>query len=532
MSKRKERFFTNLIIPAFVFGGITGIFTAIIILLYKLVASFIINLSETGYDFFREKLIFIPLVLIGLFALSLLFSFIYKKNPRFRGGGIPSSIASLRGIITFKWLRNLIGVFFMSLASFLVGVPLGNEGPSVQMGTSIGKGSVKLFAKKHSVYSRYSMTGGACAGFAVATGSPVSGILFAIEEAHHRVSPTIIIVACVSVLFARITTELLAPVLGVSISLFPSLQLYVLTVKDVWIPIIVGILMGLFGVAFLKFYKLISKFFNTTLKKVNPRYKIFGVFALTFAFGLVSFSFISTGHELIFTIIHKNFAIYALILLLIVRITLTLCASSAKITGGIFLPILAIGAIFSALVFELLSLTFNLEQSYYTIILALGITACIAGIMKMPLTAIIFSVEALSCYSNILYAIIVSVIAYVITVIFKTKSINDSVIDNIIKERNERYTPVVIDAFVTIQKDSFAHGKQIRDILWPANLFVLSFKPSESRIAKVDEHGEKTLHEGDILHVRYSTLDDTQTKKELTAIVGEQNYDEKEITNI
>jgi H+/Cl- antiporter ClcA len=334
------------------------------------------------------------------------------------------------------------------------------------------------------------------------------------------------------VLFARITTSLLAPILGVSLELFPSLNLQTLLIKDIWISFLVGVLLGLFAVGFLNFYKLISKFFNTKLKKINPKYKIFGVFALTFALGLCSFSFISTGHELIHIITHQNVAFYMLILLLIVRTILTLCASSAKITGGIFLPILAIGTIFSALTFKLLSFTFGIDQSYYTVILALGITACIAGVMKMPLTAIIFSVEALSFYSNVLYVIIVSVVAYVITIIFKTKSINDSVIDNIIKERNERYPSVVIDAFVTIQKDSFAHGKQIRDILWPANLFVLSFKPSQSRTAKVDEHGEKTLHEGDVLHVRYSTIDDTQTKKELTAIVGEQNYNEDQVTNI
>ena len=34
------------------------------------------------------------------------------------------------------------------MGSFLFGVPLGNEGPAVQMGTAIGKGSVSVFAKK------------------------------------------------------------------------------------------------------------------------------------------------------------------------------------------------------------------------------------------------------------------------------------------------------------------------------------------------------------------------------------------------
>ena len=73
----------------------------------------------------------------------------------------------------------------MSLLSFLMGVPLGNEGPSVQIGTAVGRGTTRIALRKRFAWDRYSMTGGACAGFAVATGAPISGILFAVEEAHH-----------------------------------------------------------------------------------------------------------------------------------------------------------------------------------------------------------------------------------------------------------------------------------------------------------------------------------------------------------
>jgi hypothetical protein len=77
-----------------------------------------------------------------------------------------------------------------------------------------------------------------------------------------------------------------------------------------------------------------------------------------------------------------------------------------------------------------------------------------------------------------------------------------------------------------VQEDSFAVGKQIRDIFWPANLFVLSVKHDPKRNAQVDQHGEKVIREGDILHIRYSTFDEPQTKAELIAIVGDQTYNE------
>lgn len=528
MRKRFKNYFVNLIFPAFIFGSVTGILTSVTVILYKVCAKFVIGFSETGYHYLKEHLYFIPVVIAGLFGLAVLFAVLYEKMPNLRGGGIPTSIGILRGIIIFRWLRNLIGVFFLSLTTFLIGVPLGNEGPSVQMGTAIGRGSVFSLAKNHTAWDRYSMTGGACAGFSVATGAPISGIMFAIEEAHQRISPMIIIVSATSVMFARITTAILAPVFNVNISLFPEMQLKSLSVKDIWIPVVIGIAIGFFAVLFLNYYRLINGFFNKKLKGIPHKYKIFFVFLITLVLGLISFSFVSTGHELILSLFDGKTAVWMLLLILLVRSSLTLCANSNSITGGIFLPILALGAVLSSILGKILQSLFGLSHEYYVIILVLGITACISGMMKTPLTAIFFSVEALSCSGNILYVIVAASGAFIITEIFEAKSINDSVVDNRVKEMNRGRTVKVIDTFVTVKEDSFAIGKQIRDIFWPANLFVLSLKHDETHGAEVDEHGGKAIREGDVLHVRYSTYDEPQTKRELTAIVGDQEYNEKE----
>lgn len=525
---RFKGYFVNLIFPAFIFGSITGILTAVVVILYKLVAKFVIGFSENSYVFLREKLYIIPAILVMLYFVAWLFSYIYKKQPRTRGCGIPSSIALLRGILTFKWLRTLIGVFFMSLTTFLIGVPLGNEGPSVLMGTAVGKGSVKTLAKKHPAWSRYAMTGGACAGFAVATGASVSGVLFAVEEAHQRISPMILIVGSIAVLCAQVVSEIVCPMLGLSTSIFPDMQIIALAVQDVWIPLVVGIAVGLFAVVFLKYYRVISAFFNSKLKKVPHQVKIFVVYALTLCFGLISFSFISTGHETFSILLVKDIAVLGLIVLLIVRMTLTLFANTNKLTGGVFVPILALGAIFSAILAKGAQ-AIGLSDKYYTIVLALGIAACISSMMKMPLTAIVFSLEALGCVNNVLYVIIVVAVSFIITEIFGAKGINDKIINNIVKAQEETHERKVIDTHVTIKKGSFAEYRQARDILWPANFFLLSIIPSQSRKAQVDQQGDKTFHEGDVLHIRYATFDEPHTKAELTAIVGAQDYDETEV---
>jgi len=525
MNKKQKNFLLNLVFPVFIFGAITGIFTAVIIVLYKYCAKHIIHLSEKGYHFMGEHLYMLA-VAIPLFILfAIVLSLVYKKYSDLKGGGIPSSIGILRGLLPLSWPRSIIGTFVLSLGSFLFGVPLGNEGPSVQMGTATGAASLYFAGKKRKAWKRYLMTGGACAGFSAATGAPISGVLFAIEEAHQRISPMIILVSAVSVMFCRLTTEILAPIFKVSVTLFPDLVLVSLVPKEIWLPLVVGVIMGLFAVIFLNYFKLINAFISHTLKKVPTYIKLSAILLLTLFMGIISYDFISTGHETILHLFDGNNAIYMLILILIVRSTLTVSANTSGITGGIFLPTLAIGGVMSAIIAEVLTRYCSVSEQYYSTILVLGITACIAGMMKMPLTAIVFAVEALSCHNNVLYVIVVAAVSFVITEIFFTKSTNDNVLEARVESQNKHREHKVIDTFVTVKAGSFAVGKQIRDILWPSNLFVLSLTHQKEG-AEVDEHGGTYLRENDVLHIRYLTYDEETSKSEIHNIVGQQDYDE------
>jgi H+/Cl- antiporter ClcA len=375
------------------------------------------------------------------------------------------------------------------------------------------------------------MTGGACAGFAVATGASVSGILFALEEAHQKISPMILIVSSIAVLVAQLCSLILCPLLNLSTSIFPNMAITTLAVKDVWIPLLVGVSIGLFAVVFLKYYHIVNKFFNSKLKKIPHHVKIFLVYALTLVFGLVSFSFISTGHEIFPLLLEGKVAVLGLVALLLVRMSLTLFANTNKLTGGVFIPIMALGAIMASIVGRGLQSAFGLDQSYQTIILALGVAGCIASMMKMPLTAVIFSLEALGCGNNVIHVIIVVAVSFIITELFGVKGINDGIIDNIVKSQEETHKRLVIDTHITIQKGSFAEFRHVKDIIWPSNFFLLSIIPSKSRKAFIDQEGSMTLHEGDVLHIRYATFDEEHTKQELIEIVGEQDYDETETTN-
>ncbi len=243
---------------------------------------------------------------------------------------------------------------------------------------------------------------------------------------------------------------------------------------------------------------------------------------MTFVSGLISEVNLSSGHHLIEELMHGHLPWFLLFAFVAVRMTVMILANSTGITGGMFLPIMALGAMVSSIIGGFLITRTPLTSGYYPVVVVLGITACIASMMKMPLTAIVFSIEALSAHENIVPVLIVSILSYFITELFEVESINEIVLENRLETMREGKESVTIEKNVTVGAKTFAVGKLVRDIFWPANLFVLSVKRTGANRAEMDERGDKTLREGDILRVRYESYDPDETERELLAIVGEQ----------
>ena len=170
MHTNRSTYIKNILLPCLLFSVITGIFTGTLIFLFKAAASFVIGKSEELYAVVRSQPGHIPLFILGIALVGLSSAVLLRCVPDARGGGIPTAIAILRGLIPFCWVKTIVFVFASSMLTYFGGVPLGNEGPSVQMGTAVGRGTVSLFTRKNQAWDRYIMTGGACAGVAAATG--------------------------------------------------------------------------------------------------------------------------------------------------------------------------------------------------------------------------------------------------------------------------------------------------------------------------------------------------------------------------
>lgn len=524
MNTKTTSHIKSTLLPCILLSGITGIFTGALIFLFKIISTMVISFSGEVYAFVREEPAYLPLLLIGAVAAGLLVTLLIHIEPNSRGGGIPTAVAIVRGFFEFRWLRSILMIFPSAMLTYLCGVPLGNEGPSVQMGTAAGRGVSSLFGKRYAAWDRYVMTGGACAGFAAATGAPLSGIFFAFEEAHRRFSPLLFMTSASTVIFGMVTVGVLSSLTGQSASMFDFSLTGTLPLHSVWTALVVGIVCGIAALVFTKAYGAVGKFIGSTLKKVPLAVKITAIFALVTLVGYFSEGSIGSGHHLTEELIHGGGVWYTLILLFCIRALLLMIANNAGVTGGLFLPTLAFGAILGALCADIMVKLGALPAEYYGIMVTVGMVSFMSASARTPIMAIAFGVEALCGFSNILPLIIGSAVSFIVIEAAGVAAFSDSVIEKKVRSERGGREVQIVDAYFTVREGSFVLGREIRDVLWPPSCVIKSVRKNGGD--SVHTHG---LGAGDVLHVHYQTHDPEYTARKLTELVGEQERDTREI---
>lgn len=516
-SSGRLTYIKNILLPCLIFSSVAGICTGLFVFIFKLATNRVTAWSDIIYDFVRNDPRFLPLLIGGAAMAGLLAALLLYKTPHSRGGGIPTSISLLRGQMHFRWYKNLAVLFPSAMLTYLCGVPLGTEGPCVQMGTAIGCGTSRLFARKNRAWDRYIMTGGACAGFATATGAPLTGIFFAFEEAHRRFSPMIFMTAAMSVVTGTVTMDLLCDMAGISPALFGFSLDVTLPLSYLWAALAVGLVCGVCAVLLTKAFHGISRFTKTVLRRLPFAVKIMAVFALTAVMGFASASLLGSGHGLIDELLEGHGVWYLLILYVCVRAIWMILANQVGVTGGLFVPFLAFGAMLGALCGDALVALGLLPESYTIVLVIVGMASFLAASSRTPITAITFAIEVLSGLSNILPIAVGVTLAYLVIETTGVVDFNHAVIDSKIQAENEGKTAVIVDLTMTVQANAFIVGKEIRDILWPPTCTVVSMQRADPA---AHTHG---ITVGDALTLHYITYDPDETLRLLEAIVGRQD---------
>lgn len=509
------------LLPMFVFPAVVGIMTGVLIFIFKLASSFVMHKSADMYAWVRENPAYLPLLILGVCAIGLVSALLLRAAKECRGGGIPTAVASIRGLIPMKWAQGIFALFTSALLTYIAGVPLGNEGPSVQMGAATGKGTTGIFGKRNRAWERYNMTGGACAGFSIATGAPLSGIIFAMEEAHRRFSPTIFMVASVSVISGTMTSQLLSIAFNVDTTFFNLAIDEILPIKYLWVAVIIGVVCGICANLFTKVYHYIRKQSKVATVKLPFTANIVLIFAVVGILGFISEDFIGSGHSLIDKILEGHAVWYVILCAFIIRAIVMIYANNSGVSGGLFVPTLAFGAMISSLIADGLIALGLIDGQYYAIFIVVGMASFLSSSSRIPLTALAFAAEALCVANNVLPAVVGVVVAYLVAELTGKPAFTDTVIAAKTHDSHAGKTAIVVDSHMRVSADAFAIGMEIRDILWPPTCTVLSVH----KAVPATGHDAGRIAEGDLLHLHYLTYDEIESMELLTHILGEQTDD-------
>ncbi len=527
-----KSYFKNVILPVFVYGAFTGLLVGTAVYFFKWVAEWLTEQSAEIYHYAQTHWYIAVAVIAAVSVLALIAYFLQKWAPETSGGGIPRAEGVLRGLLTFRWLRTGIAVIVNSWISFFAGLPLGSEGPSVLLGTAIGGGTCKL-PLSHNSWDRYIMTGGACAGFAVATSAPVTGILFALEEAHKRFTPMIFLMAMSSVLFGVTASNLWTMALGAHA--LPMGALFKVTLanfgmQDIWVPLILGVAVAALAIGYNHLVFWIGKFYDTRLKKVPQWARLLIVFVLTAAIGLLAFgefdgtdALFGGGGLIVRLSDSANFSWKIIFVLLVIRFFMIAFSTGSGATGGVFIPMLSIGALLGALLGNAF-VAMGMDGELFSTVVILTMSAFMGATTRAPLTALVFMLESTWNFSNLFYVAITVFLSYFLCEIFKVEPLYDVLLERMTDKQNHGKKPEILRLVYTVRSGAFAVGKAVRDVLWPANTKVSEIVVGET--AQMDDDGEKKMQVGDTLTIITQSFDRAATERELEDILGKQSLEE------
>ena len=511
----------KIVVPYLLYGTLCGSVTGAAIFFFKLIAKYLEEITKGIYSFARENAVYIPLVFLGLVLLAIAEYFLHKRIPEVKGGGIPRTEGILRGILSFKWLKTLVGTVVGSFISFFAGLPLGSEGPAVLIGTSLG-GMCGKISGKGSARQRYIMSGGAGAGFAVATGAPISGMLFVIEEVHKKFAPTLILIVSVTVIAATGVNKALCSLFGMSDALFDFGLLPNFNMGYIAYLVLAGVILAFAVCAFDASIEHISDL-TAKVKKYLPRpLKLVILFVAVGAFGLWFDEIVFSGHHVIGEVVSGHFDISFLLIILILRMALLLLATDSGATGGIYIPTLTVGVISAAIVARLMSLI-GMPAELVPLVSVIGMCAFLGGTLRSPFVALVFFVEITEGLGNVFYAAVAIFVVNIFTTFFDQKPFYDMVLEKMEKTEFANKTLEVKFFEMKVSHDAFVIGKSVRDIMWPHASVIVSISRDHRNFSDTDLDGEKRLHEGDTLVLRARTYNEDELKDFLYDLVGKEH---------
>jgi len=392
MQEREDQVF---LILALIIGALTGLAVVAFILLTEREG---MRLYPAGGAPWRRLLF--PVV--GSLGIGYL---LFRYFPNARGSGVPQTKAALYARDGFISLRTVLGKFFCTSATLASGIPLGREGPSVQVAAGIA--SVlgrRLGLRPEKVKALLPV--GAAAAIAAAFNTPMAAVVFALEEIVGDMNAPVL----GAVVIASATSWMVLRVLLGNNPLFKVPQYQLLHPVELVVYAVLGVMGGL-----------VSAAFTWLLLEMRQRFLRFPRNTVWFQpaaggllVGLIGWfvpQVMGVGYNYVGDVLNGRMVLSLMVILVVLKLFAVTLSYASGNAGGIFGPSLFIGAMLGGAVGTIAHLwmpAYTASAGAYALV---GMGAVFAGVVRTPMTSVLMIFEMTQDYAIIVPLMIANLVS-------------------------------------------------------------------------------------------------------------------------
>ena len=315
---------------------------------------------------------------------------VLRFAPEASGSGVQHIEAVTRGELPPMRAAVLPVKFVGATLALGAGLALGREGPTVQMSATIGH----LLARglgRSAADARALLAAGAGAGLAVAFNAPLAGAIFVFEELVRRFQLRVAVAtlaacsAALALMRTLIGNRLTFPLPAIEFELFPGYLLLLLF----------GGLLGLLGVAY---NRMVVAGLDAAerMHRVGPATRAAVVGAIVGVIAWFAPWLVGGGETLVQGVLDGGHSVAMLALILAVRVMLGPLCYAPGLPGGLFAPLLVVGAAAGALYGVACEGLLPALTTPTAAFAAVGMGALFVAVVRAPITGIALVVEMTS----------------------------------------------------------------------------------------------------------------------------------------
>lgn len=498
-SKRHDRTRLTFMLAGLGVGAISGFIVALFRLGIERLLAFVREVYRHP-----SPTIILCILIVSLIA-GVFIGVLVRQEPNISGSGIPQIEGQLRGDMEFNWWRILWRKFIAGILSIGSGLFLGREGPSIQLGATVGQGCADLSHQK-GASRRILIASGAAAGLSAAFNAPIAGTMFVLEEVYHNFSPLVWITSLASAVAADLVSLRffgLTPVLHLVYVHSMPLGLY-------WHLIVLGIILGLMGMLYSKVTLAMPAVYQFT--RIPRAFQGILPLVLVIPLGVWMPNILGGGNQIILDFGTRLPMLWPLVLMLIIRFVFSMVSYGSGLPGGIFLPILTLGAVIGAVYGVAMNQLGLLPQVYIINLIIFAMAGYFAGIGKAPFTAILLITEMVGSLRHLLPLAVLALTAFAVTDLLGGAPIYEALLSRLVLPKQLGRLHQAVRFELPVFAGSRLDAVQVRDFNWPQDSLLVEIRRGDERRIP---HGDSLLRAGDTLIIMTDHAHQHQVRQQI-----------------